>query len=93
MSFTVSVSEQARKDARRLDDWLRAHDVQAAERLGSVLRDALISLTEMPLRGRIAGSSTREINVPFGRDAYIIRYSVRAKHVTITRIWHSLEHR
>lgn len=93
MSFTVSVSELAQKDAARLDEWLSAYAPQAAERLGAVLLEAFDSLSEMPLRGRIAGRTTREIKVPFGRDAYIIRYRVKGAHVTMTRIWHSLEDR
>lgn len=93
MTFTVLVSEQAEKDASRLDDWLSAFAPQAAERLGMALMKAFDSLTEMPLRGRITGPTTREIKVPFGRDAYIIRYRVSGSHVTVTRIWHSLEDR
>jgi plasmid stabilization system protein ParE len=93
LSFTVSVSASAQQDARRLDNWLSARDVGAAARLGDLLVQALDSLAETPLRGRITGPTTREINVPFGRDAYIIRYRVRGTRVIIARIWHSLEHR
>lgn len=93
MSFAVSVSAQAQKDAERLEEWLPARDARAADRLGMLLEAALDSLAETPLRGRIAGPTTREINVPFGRDAYVIRYRVNAKHVIVTRIWHSLEQR
>ncbi len=93
MSFTVSVSERAEKDLDRLEAWLCAYDLKAAARLGPLLLKAFDSLSETPLRGRATGPSTREINVPFGRQAYIIRYRVRGSHVIVTRIWHSLEHR
>jgi len=39
------------------------------------------------------GSVTREINIPFGHSAYVIRYRVKDQRVTITRIWHGLEQR
>lgn len=93
MSFVVSISASAEKDARRLDDWLSARDIGAAAKLGDLLANALESLTETPSRGRTTGPTTREINIPFGRDAYIIRYRVRGSRVIVTRIWHSLEHR
>jgi plasmid stabilization system protein ParE len=50
-------------------------------------------LAEHPSRGRPVGPTTREVNIPFGQSAYIIRYRVSANRVTITRIWHGLERR
>jgi plasmid stabilization system protein ParE len=93
LSFTVSVSERAQRDLDRLEAWLCALDLKAAARLSPLLLDAFDSLAETPLRGRITGPTTREINVPFGHHAYIIRYRARGPRVTVTRIWHSLEHR
>jgi plasmid stabilization system protein ParE len=43
------------------------------------------------LRGRSIGPTTREINLPFGQSAYVIRYRVTANRVIVTRIWHGLE--
>jgi len=65
----------------------------AAARLGDLLEQAIATLADYPLRGRRAGVTTREINVPFGQSAYIIRYRVRGDQVTVTRIWHGLEQR
>lgn len=48
---------------------------------------------EAPMRGRLVGRTAREINIPFGRSAYIIRYRVSGRRVIITRIWHGLEDR
>lgn len=93
MSFSVSVSEKAQRDVDRLEAWLCAHDFKAAARVGPLLLDAFDSLTQTPLRGRPTGSTTREINVPFGRQAYIIRYRVRGSRVIVTRVRHSLERR
>jgi len=93
LSFTVSVSENAQRDVNRLEAWLCAHDLKAAARVGPLLLDAFDSLAETPLRGRATGPTTREINVPFGHHAYIIRYRVRGSRVIVTRIRHSLERR
>lgn len=62
-------------------------------RLGILLEEALHSLTETPARGRLVGRTAREINVPFGRGVYIVRYRINGDHVIVTRIWHSLEDR
>lgn len=93
MSFTVSVSARAQKDVNRLDAWLSAYDENAAARLGLLLEEALDSLTQAPLRGRLVGPSAREINVPFGQSAYVVRYRVTGSRVIVTRIWHGLEQR
>lgn len=93
MSFTVSVSARAQTDVRRLDVQLSAHSPRAAARLGLLLENALDSLMEAPMRGRLVGRTAREINIPFGRSAYIIRYRVSGRRVIITRIWHGLEDR
>lgn len=93
MTFTVAVTAGARRDFNRLIVWLSVRDARAAARLGPVLDEAVASLAESPLRGREAGPKTREINIPFGRSAYIVRYRVIGSRVVVTRIWHSLEHR
>ncbi|MBU4433645.1 MAG: type II toxin-antitoxin system RelE/ParE family toxin [bacterium] len=93
MSYAVSVSARAQKDVRRLDVQLSAHSPRAAARLGLLLEKALDSLVEAPMRGRLIGGTVREINIPFGRSAYVIRYRVSGSRVIITRIWHGLEDR
>lgn len=92
MTFTVAVSTGAKRDFNRLIVWLSVRDPRAAARLGPLLENAVASLAEAPLRGRPNGPKTREINVPFGQSAYIIRYRVMSSRVNVTRIWHSLEH-
>lgn len=93
MSFTVFVHPNALWDADRLDQWLKARDLQAAARLGDLLEQAIASLAKHPLRGRPISRTIHEINIPFGRSAYIVRYRVSGQQVTVTRIWHSLEQR
>ena len=93
MTFTVLVSAQAQKDVERLDASLSAFNIRAAARLGALLEAALDSLSQAPLRGRQVGPTAREINIPFGQSAYIVRYRVSGANVIVTRIWHGLEHR
>ena len=53
------------------------------------------SLSDFPDRGRPARPDFRELVVPFGRGAYILRYMVsRARGmVLVVRIWHGREKR
>jgi plasmid stabilization system protein ParE len=54
------------------------------------------SLAELPERGRPAvRPEYRELIVPFGAGAYVIRYRIdhRRDAVIITRIWHGREQR
>ena len=87
MIYSIIVSPRAGKDADRLDQRLMEHSPAAAALLGQ----AIASLAEHPLRGRSIGPTTREINLPFGQSAYVIRYRVTTDRVIITRIWHGLE--
>ena len=93
MSYTVLVSLRAAKDVDRLDLSLTALNPRAGAHLGDLLEQAIANLADYPLRGRPASATTREINIPFGQGAYIIRYRVSGDRVTVTRIWHSLEQR
>ena len=93
MNFTVEVTRRAAQDAERLGAWLMERDPRAAARLGDLLERAIASLATHPLRGRQVDESVREMSVPFGRSAYIIRYDVLDQQVLITRIWHGLEER
>ncbi|AAK22787.1 type II toxin-antitoxin system RelE/ParE family toxin [Caulobacter vibrioides] len=93
MTFTVLVSVRAKRDFNRLIVWLVERDPRAAARLGPLLEAALDSLTEAPSRGRSVGPTTREISIPFGQSAYVIRYRLLGSSVHVTRIWHGLEQR
>jgi plasmid stabilization system protein ParE len=93
MNFVVEVTRPALEDAARLDAWLTERGPRAAARLGRLLEKTLAALATHPLRGRQVDDNLREINVPFGRSAYIVRYDIVGQHVLIIRIWHSLEER
>ena len=93
MTYTIIISPRADRDFDRLETWLVERDPKAATRLGALLEKAIGGLAASPLRGRSIGPATREINIPFGHSAYIIRYRVKGQRVIITRIWHGLEQR
>lgn len=59
-----------------------------------MLESAILGLREFPERGRPAPiQGFPELVVPFGRDAYILRYTVFDQDVLITSIRHSRENR
>ncbi|ATQ43028.1 type II toxin-antitoxin system RelE/ParE family toxin [Caulobacter mirabilis] len=93
MSFRVRLQIAARLDIERLGDFLSEWSDSLAERAVATLYDAVNSLQTMPDRGRPLTGPLRELVVPFGKGAYIVRYVVSEHEVLITRIFHSLEDR
>lgn len=93
MTFSVSLTVRAKRDFNRLVVWLSVRDIRAAAKLGPLLESAVDSLREAPSRGRLTSSTVREINVPFGQHAYIVRYRVDGSQVTVVRFLHSLQQR
>lgn len=68
---------RARADFDRLRQFLAAHDEVLAQRAIDLLFTAAHSLAEMPERGRPAArAGYRELIVPFGAGAYVIRYRI-----------------
>lgn len=92
----IVLSAEAVGDFDRLRAFLLEKNPRAAARASAVLADAIDSLMALPERGRVAPlPSHRELVVPFGRSAYIVRYKYRAesRSVLIVRIWHGREER
>jgi len=90
------VSPAAAADLDRLRAFLVNNNPAAAKRVVVVLARAIQSLDVFPDRGRpsnILGG--RELIVPFGRSAYIVRYAHNAaqEEVVILRVWHGREAR
>jgi toxin ParE1/3/4 len=90
------VTPAAAADAERLHGFLADKNPAAAQRIVTVLSEAIQSLTMLPNRGRpstVAG--VRELVVPFGRSACVLRYtySAQADEVVIIRLWHGREAR
>jgi toxin ParE1/3/4 len=90
------VSPTAQADLERLHDFLADQSPAAARRALDALMRAIQSLDELPDRGRPSRPpGTRELIVPFGRSAYVLRYLhfTEAEEVVILRIWHGREAR
>lgn len=74
--------------------WLIDKDANAATRVGPLLFEAMMSLSEFPERGvRALRARGRELFIPFGANGYVIRYRVEATRVLIATVHHSLEDR
>jgi plasmid stabilization system protein ParE len=88
------VSREAAADLDRLHAFLADKDRNAAQRVIGVLVRAIRSLEVFPQRGRPSGGpGVRELLVPFGRSAYLLRYSylIETDEVVILRVWHGRE--
>jgi plasmid stabilization system protein ParE len=76
--------------------FLATSNPAASQRVVTDLSRAIQSLQTLADRGRpSAVSGARELIVPFGRSAYILRYvhDVLRGEVIILRIWHGREAR
>jgi plasmid stabilization system protein ParE len=90
----VVLSKNAGADIKRLRTFLAQKDTRAAEAAIAILIDAVESLGSLTERGRPVGfASVRELIVPFGRSAYVLRYfrSQRRQAIVVLRIWHGRE--
>ncbi len=89
------VSAEALGDLERLRHFLARESPAAGARAAAALEAAIQSLHDFPDRGRPAGADLRELNVPFGRSAYVLRYAVvtEADMIVVIRHWHAREER
>jgi plasmid stabilization system protein ParE len=90
------LASDAVADLERLRMFLERENPAAAQRAVSLLNDAIQSLSAFPARGRPSGiSGIRELIVPFGRSAYVLRYAHlrEAETLLILRVWHGRENR
>ena len=85
----------ARDDIQRLHDFLLERDLEAAERAVRAVRLGSKSLLEYPRAGRPVDDETgrRELFVPFGAGAYVIRYLILDDRFVVIRVWRSREKR
>jgi len=86
---------EALEDAKRLFDFLKDKSPPAAARSAQAIRRAAASLADFPEVGRPMndGTGRREVFIPFGAGAYVLRYRPEAQTVVIIRVWHGREHR
>jgi plasmid stabilization system protein ParE len=83
------------QDTQRLYDFLLQQDPGAAGRAMETLLEGSDRLAEMPKAGRPMDddSGRRELYLPFGAGAYVLRYMIDGENVVIIRVWHSREYR
>ena len=90
------ISRAAAADLERVHAFLAGENPAAAQRAVTVLISAMESLNTLPERGRPCGTpNIRELIVPFGQSAYVVRYgySLATEEVIVLRIWHGREAR
>lgn len=86
---------EAWQDAQRLYDFLFRQDPDAAGRAMETLLEGSDRLADMPKAGRPMDDDTgrRELYLPFGTGANVLRYRLHGELVVIIRVWHCREHR
>ena len=86
---------EALDDLERLYDFLVERDPVAAERAIRTIEEGVDRLAELPELGRPMDDDTgrRELFVPFGAGAYVLRYRLHQDTAVILRVWHSREER
>jgi plasmid stabilization system protein ParE len=86
---------EALADLERVYDFLIEKDPAAAERAVRTIESGADRLAEFPEIGRPMGDDTgrRELFVPLGAGAYVLRYRLYHDTVFVIRVWHSREER
>lgn len=83
-------------DIERLHVFLNKKDSTAARQAAYAIFKAIALLETTPRIGRPMPDDTRrrELIVPFGTGAYVLRYVLEADNtVVVVRVWHSKENR
>jgi plasmid stabilization system protein ParE len=92
----LTLNRAAIADIERLHEFLAEKDSSAAQRAAGAIDAAVRSLLDFPQRGRPSGiAGVRELIVPFGQSAYVVRYAYLESRdaIVILRIWHGREQR
>jgi plasmid stabilization system protein ParE len=90
------ISRAATADLVRLRAFLADKNSAATQRALAGLVDAIDSLAVFPERGRACDAfGLRELIVPFGRSAYVVRFAhdPQQREIIIVRVWHGREAR
>ena len=83
------------QDIERLYEFLIEKDPIAATRAIELILSGSRKLKDMPELGKPMNDDTgrRELYLPFGSGAFVLRYKLDGKIVVIIRVWHSRENR
>ena len=94
MKRATRLSPHAARDLLRVVSFLNTRNPDASRRALQAIEEAVRSLETLGERGRPgARENQRELLVPFGRDGYVIRYTLSLSLVVVTRIFHGRERR
>lgn len=87
-------SEAALADVVRLRRFIEPHNPDAARCAAEALKKGAALLLDHPGLGRrLAGRQDRELDIPFGKRGYVMRYRLDGDDIVVLRIWHNLEKR
>jgi len=87
-------SETALADVVRLRRFIETQYPGAARRAAEALKKGAALLLDHPGLGRrLEGRQDRELNIPFGKRGYVMRYRLDGDNIVILKIWHELESR
>ena len=86
---------QAQADIRRLYDFLLGEAPSAAERAIRTIQLGASKVLDFPRIGRPMDDDTgrRELFIPFGAGAYVLRYRIHDDTIVVIRVWHSRQER
>jgi plasmid stabilization system protein ParE len=86
---------EAVRDLERLREFLKPKNPAAMARATARVRLATAALADRPQLGRAVEGAPglRDLVVPFGGGAYLLRYRVDPEAVVIARVWHGREER
>ncbi len=93
--MTILWLPEALGDVERLHGFLVEREALAAERAMRAISSGASRLEELPQVGRPMDDETgrRELVIPFGAGAYVLRYRIHDDTVVIIRVWHNREAR
>ena len=88
-------AKETADDIQRLIDFLIDKNPEAAAKAIQSIDEKADLLLEFPEIGPRMNddSKRRELIVPFGASAYVLRYCIVNDHIVILRVWHCRETR
>lgn len=86
---------EAKQDIARLHSFLHEKNPDAARRMVDCLLQGAEQLLVFPEIGRPLEDELqrRELFLPFGAGAYVLRYRLQGERIIVIRVWHSREQR
>ena len=93
MKRRVRLLHAARADLARLADFLIEVNPNAAEKIGILLENGVLSLGTFSERAPVNADGSRTLIIRHGAGGYAIVYRVLEFEVVVTRIFHTREDR